>query len=302
LSHRGFVEFFQATPAIVQAGAMGTELQRRGFATVLPLWSAGANLQAQSLVTRIHLDYLAAGADLSITNTFRTTPRCFAKTGHAGLARPAMRNAVAAAKEAQLLAGGVSFIGGSMAPLEDCYAPELVPDDTALRAEHGLHAAWLAEEGVDFLLAETINAVREAAAMARAASDTGLPFIMSFLPGADGRLPDGSSLAEAVAATDAPGRIAVSLNCRKLAVLDDAYRSLRAVYDGAVGLYANGEGRPHDAKGWMFTPNNDDVTAFVDRARAWRAAGARIIGGCCGTTPDYIRALRAMDKAWVPKI
>jgi S-methylmethionine-dependent homocysteine/selenocysteine methylase len=291
-----FTDYLEATPAIVQAGAMGTELQRRGYATLLPLWSAGANLEAPELVTRIHLDYLQAGADLSITNTFRTTPRCFAKTGRADLARTALKQAVAAAKAARLAAGGASFIGGSMAPLEDCYTPDLVPDDDALRTEHGLQAAWLAEEGVDFLLAETINAVREAAAMARAASATGLPFIVSFVAGADGRLLDGASLAEAVAATYVPGRIAVSLNCRTLAVLDGAYQSLRADYQGTVGLYANGGGRPDDAQGWVFTPNEDDVVAFVDSARRWRLQGARIIGGCCGTTPAYIRALRAMDE------
>ena len=116
------------------------------------------------------------------------------------------------------------FVGGSFAPLEDCYRPDLVPAEDELREEHRQQAAWLAEAGVDFLLPETINAGLEGQIMAEAASATGLSFIVSFVVDTDGRLLDGTPLAEAVQNTDLPGRVGVSLNCRPVDTLDDAFQ------------------------------------------------------------------------------
>ncbi len=269
---------------------MGTELQRRGYETALPLWSAAANLDAPGLVREIHEDYFEAGADVAITNTFRTTPRAFRKAGRESEARRAFESAVSIALKSKESAGRRAFVGGSFAPLEDCYRPDLVPSESELRAEHTLQAAWLAKAGVDFLLPETINSSLEAEIMAEAASATGLPFIVSFVVDKAARLLDGASLAEAIERTDLPGRIGVSLNCRPAGTLDAAFRAL-AAHDGFIGLYPNGAGHAHDDRGWRLDDQDHDIAGFVDNALRWKKAGARIIGGCCGTTPAYIRAL-----------
>lgn len=287
-----FLSFLKRGETIVFAGAVGTELQRRGFKTTLPLWSASAPLDGYDVLTQIHHDYFTAGADICITNTFRTTPRTFEKVGDARLARQALKRAVDSAKEAKAaVTGRPVFIAGSFAPLEDCYRPDLVPDDATLKREHTELATWLAEEGVDFLLAETINAKREAVAMARAASATGLPFMISFVVNPDGTLFDGTPLADVVDATNLPGRFAVSINCRPIDVIDSAFDTLCDTTDQLIGVYPNGIGHPHDDEGWIFENNPDSIGKFVDNALAWKSAGARILGGCCGTTPDYIAAL-----------
>ena len=270
---------------------MGTELQRRGYATALPLWSAAANLDAPDLVGDIHDDYFEAGADVAITNTFRTTPRAFRKAGRESEARDALKKSVAIALNSKKNAGRQVFVGGSFAPLEDCYRPDLVPSENELRREHQVHAVWLAEAGVDFLLPETINAGLEAQIMAETASATGLPFIISFVVDSDGRLLDGTPLAEAVQKTELPGRVGISLNCRPVDTIDRAFQKLLSHYDGVIGLYPNGVGHAHDDLGWCIEDHDDGIQEFVGSALKWKSAGAKIIGGCCGTTPDYIRAL-----------
>ena len=283
-----FTDFLNNTPFVLLGGAMGTELQRRGYATTLPLWSASANLADPNLVLQIHRDYFAAGADLCITNTFRTTPRAYAKVNKTQEAHAALKAAVNLAKTA---AGEVKnrnvFIGGSFAPLEDCYEPDLVPPDSELESEHALSAKWLAAEGVDFLMPETINALREAKFMAKAASDTGLPFIISFVVDANTKLLDGTTLDQAIKETDLPGRVAVSINCRPIDILDAAFKK----QPGINCVYPNGFGHPHDELGWCFHDNTDNIDKYVKTALSWHQAGAKIIGGCCGTTPDYIKAL-----------
>lgn len=287
-----FKNFLDTEDVVLFAGAIGTELQRRGFKTTLPLWSAAAPLDGYDLLTQIHRDYFDAGADVCITNTFRTTPRTFEKVGNPAQGRTALKRAVDSAKEAAShVKDRPVFVAGSFAPLEDCYRPDLVPDDETIAREHGELATWLAEEGVDFLLAETINAKREAVAMARAASATGLPFMISFVVNEDGTLFDGTTLADVAAATDLPGRVAVSINCRPIDVIDAAFPALAASTTHALGAYPNGIGQPHDDEGWIFDNNPDSVDKFVSAMQRWKDKGARILGGCCGTTPDYIAAL-----------
>ena len=288
-----FSQFLNDRKLVIFPGAMGTELQRRGYKTTLPLWSATANTDAFDLVRQIHADYLNAGADIAITNTFRTTPRTYAKTNQSRqIAYDALRRSVEASKAA---VGAVkdrpTFVAGSFAPLEDCYEPDLVPGDQQLADEHGELAEWLAHSGSDLLLPETVNAGREAVAMARAASATGLPFIISFVVNADGSLLDGTSLSDAIALTNLPGREAVMLNCRPIDILVPAFDKLAEVYDGHKGVYPNGLGHPHPDQGWVFEENSDSIQKYVSAALSWKDAGARIIGGCCGTTPAYLQAL-----------
>jgi S-methylmethionine-dependent homocysteine/selenocysteine methylase len=85
------------------------------------------------------------------------------------------------AHQAAALPGRDIFVAGSLSPLEDCYRPDLVPDDAALAREHGAQARFLAEAGVDLILAETHNTIREAVAAVRAAKATGVPVFVSLV-------------------------------------------------------------------------------------------------------------------------
>lgn len=282
-----------ADPApLLLDGATGTELNRRGVDTSLPLWSAAAIESSPGVLARIHADYAAAGAEVVTANTFRTHERNLRAGGIHGRAADWTARAVEIAREAAPQA----WIAGSQAPLEDCYSPQLTPDDDALRAEHVQMAANLAAAGVDLILIETQPTIREAMAAARAAASTGLPFMVSFVCGnfvcgGDGRLLSSESLAAAAEAVLAFHPCALLVNCAPARIIEPLLCELRsACGELPIGGYANvGEADP--IQGWRNT-DADDPVRYAAYASTWLAAGARLIGGCCGTTPEHVRMLR----------
>ncbi len=293
-------------------GATGTELDRRGVDTSLPLWSARALIVAPEVVQQVHQDYLDAGADILTTNTFRTHRRTLTRAGIGERARALTQLAVQLAREAIEQSGRTAYIAGSMSSLEDCYSPALVPPDDELRTEHLEMARDLAEAGCDLLLVETMNSIREAVIAAECAASTSLPVCVSFVVGPHGRPPDqltvkseditapmtllsGESIAAAVAALADVEPTAIMVNCVPLAHVDHAFDELRVTFNGPIGLYAN-VGLADDVNGWTLT---DDVqpAAYAQHARRWIEQGAAIVGGCCGTSPAHIEAIRQqVDK------
>ena len=280
-------------PPVVLDGALGTELERRGVATGLPLWSARALLCAPEAVLAIHRDYLAAGAEILTANTFRSQRRTLAREGHGARAAELTSLALRLARRAAREAARPVFVAGSAAPLEDCYRPDLVPGDEALAREHGEHAEQLAAAGADFILAETMNCVREAAAAARAARATGLPLLASFVCGAGARLLSGEPLAEGLAAVVAHGPLAVGVNCLPPAELAPCLAALAG--SGLPFFVYPNLGSPDPERG--FAPREDCTPeVFASLARAWIAAGAALVGGCCGTRPGHVRALAELVR------
>lgn len=270
-------------------GATGTELNRRGVDTSLPLWSAAAIESSPRVLGQIHADYAAAGAEIVTANTFRTHERNLRAAGIHGRAANWTRRAVAIAREAAPQA----WIAGSQAPLEDCYSPHLTPDDDALRKEHQHMADHLAAAGVDLILIETQPTIREALAAARAAASTGLPFMVSFVCGGDGRLLSGESLPAATEAVLAFHPCALLVNCAPARIIEHLLRELRsACGELPIGGYANvGEADP--IQGWR-NADADDPVRYAAYASTWLAGGARLIGGCCGTTPEHVHHLNKM--------
>lgn len=277
-------------------GAMGTELERRGIDTGLPLWSANALLTAPEAVKQIHLDYLRAGAEVITANTFRANPRTLARAGLAGRSRELTHIAVSLAQEAianfqATRAAAHPLIAGSMAPVEDCYSPWLVPDDAELEAEHGELARYLAEAGCDLILVETMNTVREAVIAARAAAATKLPVWVSVTLNQHNDLLSGESLRDAVRAALTVKPDALLVNCIPVAQGTSALRALRDAIDNTqvrLGIYANAG--YVEADEWSMT-HGVTPEAYAEAATEWLAAGASITGGCCGTTPDHIARL-----------
>ncbi len=300
---------------IILDGAMGTELTRRGVDTTLPLWSAIALDTAPDVVAQIHRDYLDAGARVITTNTFRTNVRALAKAGIAHRARELTFRAVALARRAVAewrqrqkdteigIRGDTPFVSsshglpvqvaGSIAPVEDCYSPELVPSDAELAEEHAVLARNLADAGVDLILVETQNTVREAVAAARAAHTTGKPLWVSFTLDDENRLLSGELLPDAVRAVLPFEPRAILINCIPVKQVASALKLLRSVALSHVALGAYGNvGHVDEVIGWTLT-NAVSPEAYAEAAREWRAVGATIIGGCCGTMPEHIRAVTA---------
>ena len=272
---------------------MGTELQRRGIDTGLPLWSAGALLTRPDEVRAIHREYIDAGADIITTNTFRTTRRMFTRAGLPDRSSAATTLAVSLALEARSSTRDTKvLVAGSIAPLEDCYRPDLVPPDEELRTEHAELAARLAAAGVDFLLVETMNTIREARAACAAAVATGKEVVVSFILDNAGDLYGGESLAEAIAALAPLRPTGFSINCVSPRFLGKSVPMVRSLTPLPIAVYGN-VGVPEQESGWEFTNDvgEDEYRSF---AREWHRAGAAIVGGCCGTTPAYIAALASL--------
>ncbi|MCL4809963.1 MAG: homocysteine S-methyltransferase family protein, partial [Thermoanaerobaculia bacterium] len=131
----GLLARFREAPPLLLDAALGTELARRGAPSAPPLWSARAVLERPELVLAVHRENAAAGADVLTAGTFRTQP---------GLLGPAASDAtcraVALAREAASARPGV-LVAGSVAPVADCWRPDLVPPERDLARLHALHAA-----------------------------------------------------------------------------------------------------------------------------------------------------------------
>lgn len=276
---------------ILLDGAVGTELDRRGVSTRLPLWSAHGLTEAPEVVREIHADYARAGADVLIANTFRTTRRTFAKVPTGGVDLESLnRLAVELARDGAATRRREVLVAGSIAPLEDCYSPWLSPPFEVALAEHREQARWLAAAGVDLLMVETMPTVPEAEAAVIAASETGLEVTVSFVIAEDGRLLSGASLTEAVGAVRRLAPVAVLVNCAPAATIVGAIQELKTATTLPIGGYAN-LGVVEPTVGWSSDPMVDGA-AYANAALEWRAHGAQILGGCCGTSPDHIAALR----------
>jgi S-methylmethionine-dependent homocysteine/selenocysteine methylase len=271
-------------------GALGTELEARGVACALPLWSANALVSGIESLRLLHREYCAAGVDLLTTDTFRTTGRAFRGAGLPDRSAELTALAVRLAQEAARDVGGRTvLVGGSIGPLEDCYRPDLVPRDGELRAEHAEHAARLAEAGVDVLMLETIGTIREGVIALEEALATGLETTISFLC-RGGRLYGGEGIAEAVTAVSRLGPSALLVNCLPPAEVEPLLGRISRLSDLPLGAYAN-VGRPgEELAGGLVRAIGAE--AYATTAAGWIRAGARIIGGCCGTNPGDIRLIR----------
>jgi len=279
---------------VVLDGAMGTELDRRGVPTPLPLWSAQALLDAPEVVRAIHEDYLRAGADVVTTNTFRTTARTMKRAGRdVAEGERLTRLALDLAREARSNAGRdrTAWVAGAMAPLEDCYRPDLAPAPAIAAAEHAAQAALLAAAGADLLLVETMNAIPEAVEATRAAVATRLPVFVSFIARSERELWSGEPLDAAVRAVDALRPDAILVNCVPAETAERCLEIMARATRVPIGCYPNAGHPDIDHGTWR---HDDDMTPerFAAYAPSWLRRGALIVGGCCGTGPGHVRALR----------
>ena len=277
-------------PITILDGPIGTELLARGVATPLPGWSAHAIETAPEVIAAIHRDYSAAGAKIHRANTFRTQKRIFPDKWEELTAK-----AVQICRDA-ISSGGGGAVAGSIAPLEDCYRPDLSPAHPA--AEHCEMARALAEAGCDMLICETFPSAREGLIALEQAAGTGLPVFISFTAGPKADLLTPRQMRDAARTAAGLGAMAVMVNCTPASKTLAYVRALAEGVAGvphkvAVGAYANA-GSADEKMGWM-NPTEKDVAKaarrYADLAEKWVEAGARVVGSCCGTGPGHIAEL-----------
>ena len=268
-------------------GAMGTMLQEGGLS------DGGcpeeAVLSRPALVVGIHEQYLDAGARVLETNTFGANRRKLADYGLEAETERINREAVRLARKAALgrayVAGSVGPLGAQLEPLGDVTFAEAVE---AFREQ----MRALAHGGADALFLETFSDIREAkAALIAAREVSGIPVVAHVTFGEDGRTFSGTPPDVAAIVLDAMGAAAVGVNCSlgpegMLPLLE----AMAKVARGCLSVLPNA-GLPELVDGkTVFRKAPAEMAAFAAR---FAAAGANLIGGCCGTTPAHIRAMAA---------
>jgi len=255
------------------------------------MWSANALLEDPDAVRQVHADYVAAGAEVLTANTFRTNPRTLGRHGIGEHDAQLTARAVDLARAAARGATRPVWIAGSLAPAEDCFRPDLVPSDVELELEHARHVQNLVEAGVDFILVETMNTAREASIALGAARFAGIPAGVCCLLRDPEHLYGGHPLDAAVAEWSRYDPLFLGLNCCAPEVAHVGLKHLLRYWDGPAAVYAN-LGRVGEGGMWGRAEAPGDLQRFRAAARLWVRSGARMIGGCCGTTPALIAALR----------
>ena len=289
-------------------GGVGTEVLRRGV-----YWRCHGIEQHPEVVLQIHEDYIAAGAEAIRTNTFQLNRRAYLNLFHglehmrrigpkgledkwAVLTRRAVELARDARKKAGMGSNRVA-IAGVISPLEHSFRPDLAPSEEDCRKEHAEIVDVLKASGVDFILLESMNNIREAGAACDVAHARGLPVWVSFVVRENARLLSKAPLADAAKAVEAAGADVVIVNCAPLEDITAALSELAESSRRPVGAFAH-IGR-YDPPSWKFGfyprfTGSDEVSPakYLEAALGWQRLGAQVIGGCCGTTPEHIRALR----------
>ncbi len=284
-------------------GGMGRELRRRGVPIPNTIWSANALIEAPEIVSEIHQDYIDAGADVIITNTYGVIRKRMAEEGIEDRYVELNLLACTLAQDARAACGRRVLIAGSLPPLAGSYRPDRVGEFAAIEPLYREQAEILMPH-VDLFLCETMSSAAESLAAATAAATTGRPVWVSWTlhEDASGRLRSGETITEAARALAHLPVSGFMVNCCLPESITAAMAELVALGKPAGG-YANTfvavspdwtlDGH---AEGDGLIPLRDDLEPahYARHVENWLGAGARIIGGCCGTTPDHIARLHEL--------
>jgi 5-methyltetrahydrofolate--homocysteine methyltransferase len=269
-------------------GAMGTMLMGRGI-------KAGETAETWVLdhpdeIEAVHRAYYAAGADVATTATFGATSL---KLAHYKLADRAAEINRRGAELARKVCPAGRFVAGDIGPTGKLLKPAGTADEGELAKVFTAQAEALAEGGVDFLIIETMMDVAEALIALSAARTTGLPVFatISFAKKPRGYFTImGNKPADAARALADAGAAAVGTNCSlRIGDMIDVVAEMKAAAGAPIIAQPNA-GNPETEHG--VTTYVDGPEVYAERTPDLIRAGARVVGGCCGTTPETIRRMR----------
>jgi len=280
-------------------GGTGRELHRVGAPFRQPEWSALALIEAPDAVRQVHAAYLAAGADVITSNSYALTPF---HIGSERFAADGGRLADLAGRMGRAAIGeGPGRLAGSLPPVLGSYRPDLFDPQVARPLLQTLVDGL--SPHVDLWLAETLSSLAEARLVREALGSNSKPLWVSFTLRDDGdaaaaELRSGEPAADAARTALEIGAETLLFNCSQPEVMLGAVTAAREVIGTAplkIGVYANAfpPQRPDAQANDGLDPIREDLDPphYVAFAKAWNAAGAEVIGGCCGIGPAHIRAL-----------
>jgi homocysteine S-methyltransferase len=298
-------------------GALATELERRGANLNDPLWSARCLIEQPGMIRAVHSDYFRAGADIATSATYQATFQGFERRGigPAG-AEQLMRGAVRLAIDARdefwadesnraarlrpLVAASIGPYGAMLADGSE-YRGRYAISDRALRDFHRPRLLALAQSGADLLACETLPGLREALILVELLEECpGVCAWVSFSCQDGSRTCEGDDIADCAISLDAAAQVAaIGVNCTRPQHVDSLLRRMRARTAKPLAAYPN-SGEEYDAGSKVWS-GRTDARPFAAYSRAWVEAGARLIGGCCRSTPQDIGMIRAALGRAVPQ-
>lgn len=298
----------QHSPFLVLDGAMATELENRGCNLADSLWSAKVLLENPQLIYQVHLDYFRAGAQVAITASYQATPAGFAARGisheqslelitqSARLACQAREDYLAehSGSPALLVAGSVGPYGAFLADGSE-YRGDYQRTAVEFQDFHRPRIAALVEGGVDLLACETQPSFAETQALVGLLVHEfpALPAWFSFTLRDSEHLSDGTPLATVVSfLKDYPQVIALGVNCIALEKTTAALTILHQLTALPLVVYPN-SGEQYDAVTKTWHHSGEACHQLAHYLPDWLASGARLIGGCCRTTPADIASIAA---------
>lgn len=300
-------------PLMLLDGALATELELRGCDLRDPLWSAKTLLESPETIKQVHADYFAAGADCATTASYQATFEGFARRGlSAEEAADLMRRSVRLAAEARdeywadpghragrpkpLVAASIGSYGAFLADGSE-YSGDYGLSERELMEFHRPRMGVLAATEVDLLACETIPSLLEAQALVRLLAEfPSRTAWLSFSCSDSEHISHGERLADCAALLDSYDQIAaIGINCTAPRYIPDLIDAVRSATSKPVLAYPNSGETYFPAQG-SWSGERDDACSYAEEARVWYERGARIIGGCCRTTPADIQAIAAWAR------
>ncbi|CAL8994962.1 unnamed protein product [Prunus brigantina] len=295
-------------------GGFATQLERHGAAINDPLWSAVCLIKDPDLIKRVHLEYLEAGADVLVTSSYQATIPGFLSRGLsieegelllkksvklAVEARNSFWDALKVTPEHQynraLVAASIGSYGAYLADGSEysgCYGPKVNVDK--LKDFHRRRLQVLVEAGPDLLAFETIPNKLEAQACVELLEEENIqiPSWICFTSVDGENAPSGESFKECLDIINKSNKIhAVGINCAPPHLIQSLICKFKELTNKAIVVYPNsGEIWDGKAKRWLPAKSFDDAN-FECFATSWRDAGAKLIGGCCRTTPSTVQVI-----------
>jgi homocysteine S-methyltransferase len=292
---------------VVLDGGTGTELERRGVPMDSAAWSGAAIHTHPEVVRQVHEDYIQAGADIVITNTFATCRHSLEGAGLGDFVAEINSRSVSLAKDA-IEAAEVDrsiYVAGAISTFQTRNNSEFMPSLDVAKANYREQAELLAEAGVDLLMMEMMVDLEQSALAIESAESTGLPVWVGYSCRTD---EDGGQVLllnrerdDAFAeALEQLGGLGGSLIAVMHTVIEDTVPALSVVkekWSGSVGAF------PHSGNFVMPNWQFKDIMSpedYLAEAQKWARMGVQVIGGCCGTTPEHIKALKDGLPTHVP--
>lgn len=267
-------------------GAMGSLLEKRKIINNDLMWSTTANTSQPEAVLKIHKEYIAAGADIITTNTFRTNPYTLWQKGISNYKRyvkAAVGLTIAAAADKQIL------IAGSNPPAEDCYQASRTISQKKLELNHCKHIELLNDNAIHFILNETLSHLDEIKIICDFCSKNEIQYVISLYVTDQLRILSGQSIQEVMKLIIDYEPMAVAYNCVNNNVFEKIYKRIdRKIIWGAYLNCFNPKLKNRISSKYV------SAESYAKQFKRYLAKSPSFIGSCCGSTPQFTRSLRKL--------